>query len=402
MKILHTSDWHLGKKLVDKDRQEEQEKVMDEIIGIADSEGCDMVIVAGDLFDTYSPSSVAQRLFYSTIQRLTANGTRPVICIAGNHDSPERVESPEALADVSGIFLLGYPNSTPEVFQTHNGIEVTRADEGFMELLLPQLPYPIRIIFTPFANGERLKTFLGVDNADATLRETLEAKWQTLAEKYCNTDGVNLLTTHQFVTHGVDDTDSREPDDENIINVGGTSAIYLENIPKEVQYVALGHIHRCYRVGNHEVWYSGSPLEYSFAESEQEKYVLVSEIEPRGQAKTKKIPLRNGYKLVCKTFDTVDEACLWLKQNPDVWVDLTMNTETFMTVAETKAIYESHNKIVNLRPAVKSTGDNKSDTSNISELVKDKDALFAKFFELKTSQKPNDDIMNLFHEIMAK
>ena len=65
MKILHTSDWHLGKKLVDKDRQEEQEKVMDEIIGIADSEGCDMVIVAGDLFDTYSPSSVAQRLFYS-------------------------------------------------------------------------------------------------------------------------------------------------------------------------------------------------------------------------------------------------------------------------------------------------------------------------------------------------
>ena len=153
-----------------------------------------------------------------------------------------------------------------------------------MEIKLPKYPYPIRIIYTPFANGERLRTFLGVENTDVALRDILENRWTNVAKEYCDYNGVNILTTHQFVTFGADDKESQEPKDENTINVGGTSAIYLENFPKEIQYVALGHIHRCYKIGKEEVWYSGSPLEYSFAESQQDKYVLVSSIEPNTKA----------------------------------------------------------------------------------------------------------------------
>lgn len=402
MKILHTSDWHLGKKIFSKDRLEEQKVVMKEIVSIANNEAVDMVIVAGDLFDNYSPSSQAQHLLYSTLHDLSNNGTRPVVCIAGNHDSPERVESPEALADVQAIYLLGTPQSKVATFTTTANISVTAGEEGFMELRLPNVQYPVRVIYTPFANHERLKKFLGVEDQDVQLRNELESRWRLLAEKYCDSNGVNLLVTHLFVTKGADDT-TAEPDDENSINVGGASAVYVENFPQEVQYVALGHLHRCFKVGSNKVWYSGSPLEYSFAESEQDKYVLISDIEPGCEAITRKVELTSGCKLVNKEFDSVDEACRWLIDNPDVWVYLTVKTDAYLTANEIAMINRSHSKIVTLRPEVSAAGEESVDQHKISDLIHDTDALFADYFKRqKSGLEPNDDIMNLFHEILAK
>ena len=402
MKILHTSDLHLGKKLLHRDRLEEQIMVMDEIKSIANAEEVDLVLVAGDLFDNYSPSAAAQRLMYSSLQRLANDGKRPIICIAGNHDSPERIESVEALADVSGIFLLGYTNSKTDNSIPHSHIKITKTDEGFMELTLPHISYPIRIIHTPFANHDRMKTFVDLDSPEAQLRTELQKKWQSLCDQYCNSDGVNILMSHLFVTNGKDDTSISEPDDENPIMAGGASAIYTENIPQEIQYTALGHLHRCFRLGTREIWYSGSPLEYSFAESEQDKFVLISNIEPNKKAETKKVALTTGYKLVCKTFDCPNEACQWLTDNPNVWVDLTIQTDEFLTAAQTKMINDSHKRIVTLRPLVKNTKSDTINGSNIAELIKDKDALFAKYFETINGQSPNEEIMNLFHEILAQ
>jgi exonuclease SbcD len=95
MKILHTADWHLGKKLDNISRLEEQKEVLQEICDIADQQQVDVVIVAGDLFDTFNPPVEATELLYQTLKRLTANGKRPVLAIAGNHDSPDRIEPVE-------------------------------------------------------------------------------------------------------------------------------------------------------------------------------------------------------------------------------------------------------------------------------------------------------------------
>lgn len=402
MKILHTSDWHLGKKLLSKDRLEEQKVVMNEIVSIANNEEVDMVIVAGDLFDNYSPSSQAQHLLYSTLHELSNNGSRPVVCIAGNHDSPERVESPEALADVQGIYLLGSPYSKVGEYTTTGDVSVIKSEEGFMELRLPKVEYPVRVLFTPFANHERLKKFLGVEDQDMQLRNELETRWRYLAETYCDDKGVNLLTTHLFVTKGADDP-MTEPDDENSINVGGASAVYVENFPPQVQYVALGHLHRCFKVGGGRVWYSGSPLEYSFAESEQDKYVLISDIEPGGEAITRKVELKGGCKLVNKVFDNVDDACSWLTSNPDVWVCLTIKSDTYLTANEISMINRSHDKIVTLRPEILGIDEEESVQHKISDLIHDTDALFVNYFKKqKGGQEPNEDIMKLFHEILAK
>ena len=144
MKILHTADWHLGKRLDTFSRLEEQREVLQEICDIADREAVEVVIVAGDLFDNFNPSSEATELLYSTLHCLSNNGKRAIIAIAGNHDSPERIEVPDALARACGIIFVGYPNTEIKSFHTQSGIEVTKTDKGFLELKLPESPFPLR------------------------------------------------------------------------------------------------------------------------------------------------------------------------------------------------------------------------------------------------------------------
>ena len=105
MRILHTSDWHLGKTLERQSRQSEQEMVMEEIVEIAEEESCDLVLVAGDVFDTATPPAWAEALFYETVKALSAGGKRAVVVIAGNHDQPERLTAARPLAERMGILF---------------------------------------------------------------------------------------------------------------------------------------------------------------------------------------------------------------------------------------------------------------------------------------------------------
>src|SRR5690554_7320792 len=103
MRLLHTGDWHLGKRLDDYSRLEEQQAVLEELIGLAEIHDVDAVLVAGDLFDTFNPPAEAVELFYKSLKKLSGDGRRPVIAIAGNHDSPDRIEAPDPLARECGI-----------------------------------------------------------------------------------------------------------------------------------------------------------------------------------------------------------------------------------------------------------------------------------------------------------
>ncbi len=131
MKILHTSDWHLGKRLENFSRLEEQQAVLNEICEIADNENVDAVLVAGDLFDTFNPPTEAVDLFYKTLKRLTNGGKRPVIAIAGNHDSPDRIEAPDPLARECGIIFTGYPNSVVPEFELETGLKILEIRRRF-------------------------------------------------------------------------------------------------------------------------------------------------------------------------------------------------------------------------------------------------------------------------------
>ena len=199
MRILHTADWHLGKKLDHISRLDEQREVLNEICEIADLQTVDMIIVAGDLFDTFNPPVDAIDLLYSTLKRLTNNGKRPVIAIAGNHDSPDRIDSPDPLARACGIIFIGYPNAIVKPFAISENFEITKSDAGFIEIMMHHINYPVRILTTPYANEIRLKQFLGIENKDQQLNEVLKDNWHQLANKYCDNNGVNLLTAHLYM-----------------------------------------------------------------------------------------------------------------------------------------------------------------------------------------------------------
>ena len=242
MKILHTADWHLGKRLETISRHEEQIIVLEEIERIADTQNVDAVIIAGDLFDTFNPPNESIDLLYKTCKNLSKNGERPVIAIAGNHDSPDRVEVPEHFARECGIVFIGFPDTIVSPFELPTGLKITRSDVGFIELKLPKFDYPLRIFAIPYVNENRLKVFLGTEDTDEKLRQLLSNKWQISADKYADDDGVNIAVAHLLIMRkgGAIPVES---DDEKPIRIGGASAIYTENFPKQFQYVALGHIH---------------------------------------------------------------------------------------------------------------------------------------------------------------
>lgn len=403
MKLLHTSDWHLGKRLEDFSRIEEQQAVLHEICEIAEREQVDAVLVAGDLFDTFNPPTDAVDLFYKTLKRLSNNGRRPVIAIAGNHDSPDRIEAPDPLARECGIIFAGYPNSVVPLFELESGLKVLQSEEGFLELKLFGIEIPLRLLLTPYANEFRLKTYLGHENSEDELRTILQEKWQELATKYCNANGVNLLVTHLFVVKRGDELPEEPADEKPILHVGGAQVIYSENIPKQIQYTAIGHLHRMHRVDSQPcpVYYSGSPLSYSFAEANQKKFVMIVDAEPGKMVKVQEIELTKGKKLLRKRAEGMDEALAWLTENADCLVELTMVTNTYLTAQERKQLNGVHNGIVTIIPEVKNATGLTSGTKKSIDLTKNMEELFTDYFRHEKGQEPNAEMMSLFTELLA-
>jgi exonuclease SbcD len=401
MRILHTSDWHLGKRLDTFSRIEEQIAVMDEICQLADAHQADAVVVAGDLFDTINPPIEATQLLYKTLKRLAADGRRAVIAIAGNHDSPERIEAPDPLARECGILFAGYPNSEVLPIQLDEGIKVTRSQPGFIELQLPACDAPLRMLLTPYANETRLRTFLGNDNRENALREVLRLSWQSHADKYCDAQGVNLLMTHLFMIREGAPMPEESDDEKTILYVGGAQPIFTSDVPTAIQYVALGHLHRQQTIDNNPcpVVYSGSPLAYSFSEAEQNKYAMLVDVEPGQPAIVTPLPLTSGMKLMRKRFGAVDDAVEWLTAHQQVYVELTLVSDTYLTAEERKRLNDAHCHIVTLIPEVKNTGiDAEGHTASIDP-TQSIESLFIDYFKSRNKgQEPNERLINLLKE----
>ena len=399
MKILHTADWHLGKRLDRFSRLEEQILVMDEIVQIADEQNVDMVLVAGDLFDNFNPSVEAIELFYKTLKRLSQNGKRPVIAISGNHDSPYLIDAPDPLARECGIILIGHPKAKVTPFQLED-FEISNSVEGLIELKLKNHDFPIRIVHTAFANEIRLKEYFG-ENKEEALNQVLAENWATIADEFCDENGVNILMTHLYMNkRGAPILE--EPDGEKPIKIGNADLIYSDTIPPQIQYTALGHLHAFRNIGTEEkpVVYSSSPLCYSFSEAGQTKYVSIIEAKPNQNVSYEKVALKNGKSLVRKTFDDVEKAIEWLSENQNTFVELTLESETYLKAEERKLINNAHHGIVHLIPKVKNQEFNQKQLHDIN-LNQDIQSLFKDYFKSKNNaQEPNEDLLSLFNEIL--
>ncbi len=400
MRILHTSDWHLGKKLSSFSRIEEQRVVLDEIIDKVKELKIDLVVISGDVYDTFHPSNESMELLYESLYRISENGKRCVLAIAGNHDSAEGIDVPEKLAKNSAIFFLGDPTRVIHPFINPSGIEITKSDYGFVEIYLPSCGESVRVLLTPYVNESRLKVFLGPNSEDLKTAQLLEKRWSSIAKKYCDEEGVNILMGHLFmVPEGEKFT---EPDDEKpIVHIGGLFPLSPEIIPDEIQFVALGHLHKPILYHNSKeipIAYSGSILEYSFRESEQQKSLFFVEVFPSKKAEIKKINLSYGKKLVQHSAESFESAIEWLKNNQNCFVEITISTDKYLDSMKIDELQKVHPGIVSIIPLVTTIEGIKYEKV---DLLKDIKTLFQEYYQSKFGVEVGEDVQGIFLELLG-
>ncbi|MGH9170666.1 MAG: metallophosphoesterase family protein [Acidimicrobiales bacterium] len=262
MKLLHTSDWHIGKTLRGLSRLDEQERVMAEIVGVATAERADVVLVVGDIFETAAPTPEAQRLAWRTLLDLRQAGAE-VIVVAGNHDNAQVFEALRPVLAAAGIILLGRPAPA-------SAGGVVRLDCGGTAVAIALLPFCSR------RGIVRSAELLAQDSAAnaSGYADRLAAIIAALTESFTD-DSVNVVAAHAFVRGGRLGGGERDAQSIEDYWVDATS------FGTRPHYVALGHLHLTQQIaGGCPIWYSGSPIQVDFGEEGDDKHVLVVEALP--------------------------------------------------------------------------------------------------------------------------
>lgn len=321
MRILHTSDWHLGRSLEHISRIGEQREFIDCLCRMTEEHKIDLVLVAGDIFDTYNPSAAAEELFYEAMDRLNDKGRRPVIVIAGNHDNPERLCAASPLAYKDGIILLGYPGSDPGEYKiAAEGIRLIESDPGWLELSVPGCEHTAVIITMPYPSESRLELLLTQNADEGALQKAYSEKlgsiFSALNLKFRD-DTVNLAIGHMFLIGG------RESESERTLQVGGAMTVDPGTLPGNAHFVALGHLHRPQEIRGAAcpVFYSGSPLAYSFSETDYSKAVYMIDAMPGQKAEVKPLYLNCGKPLKkWVALEGIDQAMKWCEESRDIGI----------------------------------------------------------------------------------
>ena len=235
MRILHTADWHLGKSLEKRSRIDEQRKFLDDFIEIAKENDIDLVIIAGDIYDSSNPPAIAEKMFYDTLKKISDNGKRLILIIAGNHDNPERLVASAPLAREHGIIMVG---TLKTIIDTGNygRHKIINSGEGFIEI---EINGEKAVILTvPYLSEKRLNEVLykDMDSDEERIKsysDRVFSLFDSLKDNY-REDTINLLVSH-FYAMG-----SEEGGSERSIQLGGSYIVNCECFPKEAQYIALG------------------------------------------------------------------------------------------------------------------------------------------------------------------
>ncbi|HHW31663.1 MAG TPA: exonuclease SbcCD subunit D [Clostridiaceae bacterium] len=402
MRILHTSDWHLGRTLENINRIDEQKQFIDELCDKADKEDIDLVLVAGDIFDTYNPSAAAEELFFEAINKLNKGGKRAVVVIAGNHDNPERLCASSSLAFRNGIILLGYPSSYPAGEKNDdNSIRVVNSGPGWLELFIEGCEHNAVIITLPYPSEARLDEVLTEELEENKLQRAYSDRvgsiFETLSSHFRD-DTVNLVVSHIFVRGGITSKDS-----ERTIQVGGAMTVDPEVLPSKAHYVALGHLHKPQKVKDAPcpAYYSGSPLAYSFSEAGQSKEVFIADIIPGKEPYIKEEYLNCGKPLVKWTArQGIEEALNWCMEGRDLnaWIELEIFLDRPLTMEEQKKLRELNPGIINIKPIIA------TETSFIEGFedreAKKIDELFKDYYKYKTGMEISDELMTIFLDVL--
>lgn len=353
MRILHTADLHLGKRLYGVGLEEDQRWILQQIADVAVAEQAAAVLLAGDVFDRMNPPASAVSLLDDFFVRLRADGME-VFVVAGNHDSPERLDYAARLLNREGVHIAGVFREKPPVF---------RMEDEHGAVFFHLLPYV------------RPGNVRDVWQDAATLSDGIRA---ALAD--ADPSARNVLVSHQFALPASGVAESAEPD---VVDAALFSAF---------DYAALGHIHSGMRVGLPMTRYAGAPLAYSTDEAGQTKTVSIVDLQEKGNTTAREIPLRPLHPLR-RAEGELDDI---LRDEPPsedyLHIRLTNRDPVLDAMSRLRSRFPN---LLRLEWTARSAPER---TRRVENVRRDPLELYAEFFRLMNGRDPTENELSLLRE----
>ena len=409
MRILHTADWHLGKNLDGQSRLKEQELFLQDFVKIADDTKADVIVIAGDIYDSVNPPAKAEKLFYDTLKKLSPSGERLILVIAGNHDNPERLTAAGPLAMEHGIVMAGMPDTVivPGEYGRHQIVEsgqgyikvdVCCQDGGREELVALLIPYPSekRLSEIIYQNIED-------ERQNAQMYSARMEKLFRMLEMHFKEECINLVCAHVYAMGSV------SAGSERSMTLGNSYLIDGRLFPRGADYIALGHIHKPQIVPGteHRARYAGAPIHYHKDEAAYRNVCLLVEIES-GIEREKRIPQISeipipDYKPIeiwhCSSIEDALLQCE-LHANEESYVYLEIETDRYIREDEMKEMKHRKQDILEIKPILKKRYQDR--TEHVSLAGKCMADLFQEFYIQEKGTEISKETMQMFLDIVGE
>ena len=385
MRFLHTADWHLGRQIRGRSRVSEFEVVLTEIKDIAVSEDVDVVLVAGDIWDTNSPSPESDRLLFSALREFVAHEIE-VVLIAGNHDSAHKLDAIGKLSELLNVHTQAYVKG-------HDKGGIIRIARDNVQAEIAAIPW--------IPDGKALDA---IDVLSDTVKnrgiyqDFVAGIYKNVVQGY-TPNSVHLLMGHVFVDGALlADIEGSE----RRLHIDVAYGIDKARLPQEPQYLALGHIHHPQEIlgtPNGSAAYAGSILQLDFGEREQQKIVRIIDLEPGLPAKPRLIPLTSGKPLV-ELKGTPEEVLAKSEknENKNAYIRAVLEVDA-PEPGMAQKMRDSADGIVDIRLDYDRIEENVS-TVSLQDLKPEE--LFVRYYQEQHGTIPSDELLALFREILGE
>ena len=370
MKFIHLSDLHIGKRVNEVSMIEDQEYILAQILEQTDSIQPDAVLISGDVYDKSVPSGEAVTLFDNFLFAL-AERKLQVLIISGNHDSAERLAFGGRLMENKGIYLS-------PVY-----------DGSIAPITLKDAYGSVYFWLLPFLKPAHVKRFY----PEETIESYTDACRVAIENMNLDPTQRNVLLTHQFVT-GSATCDSEE------ISVGGTDNVDAA-VFEDFDYVALGHIHGPQNIGSERIRYCGTPLKYSFSESNHKKSITLVELGEKGIFRLETVPLipKHDMRQIRGSYEEITARSFYQDTAVDDYLQITLTDEEDVpeAVSRLRVIYPNLMKLSydNTRTRTAAVVDGALDVQKKSQLQ-----LFSELYEIQNGQPMNDVQQEFMRELI--
>jgi exonuclease SbcD len=312
MKLLHTSDWHLGQNFMGKSREEEHRAFFSWLFIQIEEKDIDVLIVAGDIFDTGTPPNYALELYYNFLKKLSTLSSLTTIITAGNHDSIATLKASKQLLETLNVYVVSSGNK-----EENELVPIYRNE--ILEGIVCAVPFLRDDVVRQAMSGEQLK------DKETLLSSGIKEHYINLYEEavaLAKNRDIPIVATGHLATVGSSSCDS-----EREIYIGGTLDIGSDFLGKKFDYVALGHLHTNQKVGVNHVRYSGSPIPLSFSEAKSVKKVNIVTLEKHKVAVVKlEIPLHRPLLLLKGNLAKIENA-LGKIEDKTTWIEIQLQDD---------------------------------------------------------------------------